>query len=94
MARGDEPPPAHQEMLLRRGGRSPCPSRDVWAEPLRLEVLWKPEAFPLGGGALPERNVFGGRRREQEPGRENYCSLFSVRQDPSLYTPAGLRRVK
>ena len=36
----------------RTGGRSPRLSRDVCAEPLPLEVLWKPGAFPPRGRGL------------------------------------------
>ena len=53
IARGDETPRAHQEGAPRAGGWRLRPSRDVWAEPLRLKVLWKPEAFPLGGLGPP-----------------------------------------
>ena len=47
MARGDETPRAHQGGAPRVGGWSPRPSHDMCAEPFRLEVLRKPEAFPL-----------------------------------------------
>ena len=53
MARGDETPRAHQGGVPRVGGRSLRPSRDVRAESLRLEVLWKPEAFRLRGSGPP-----------------------------------------
>ena len=53
MAQGDETPRAHQAGAPRVEGRSPRPSRDVCAEPLRLELLWKPEAFPLRGLGPP-----------------------------------------
>ena len=53
MARGDETPRAHQGGAPRAGDRSPRPSRDVCAELLRLDVLWKPKAFPLGGLSPP-----------------------------------------
>ena len=52
-ARGAETLRAHQGGAPRAGGRSPRPSRDVCAEPLRLEVLWKPKAFPLLGLGPP-----------------------------------------
>ena len=53
MTQGDETPRAHQAGAPRVEGRSPRPSRDVCAEPLRLELLWKPEAFPLRGLGPP-----------------------------------------
>ena len=53
MARGDETPRAHQGGAPRARGRRPCPSGDVCAEPLRLEVIWKPDAFPLRGLGPP-----------------------------------------
>ena len=47
MARGDETPRAHQRGAPRGGDRSPRTSLHVCAEPLRLDVLWKPEALPV-----------------------------------------------
>ena len=41
-------------------GRSPRPSGDVCAEPLRFEFLWKPEAFsPRGLGSPKTERVWG-----------------------------------
>ena len=50
---GLETPRARQEGVPRAKGRSPRPSGDVRAEPLRLEVFRKPEGFPLRGQGLP-----------------------------------------
>ena len=68
MAWGDETPRAHQEDAPRAGGRSPRPSCDVCAELLRLEVLWKPEAFPDRRLGLPRRERFGGVSSEARSG--------------------------
>ena len=54
------------------------------SEPQQAVVSW----------CLPERNVFGGWYRQQDPGREKYCKSFSVREDQSLSTPVRLHRVK
>ena len=60
MARGDETPRAHQGGVPRAEGRSPRPSGDLCAEPLRLELLSKPEAFPLRGlGPSRTERVWG-----------------------------------
>ena len=44
-----------------------------------------PRRSLFGGWALPERNVFVGWHRQEDPGREEYCILSSVRQDKSLF---------
>ena len=58
-------------------GRSPCASK----------FSGNPRRFLWGGWALPERNVFGGRHQQQDPGQQNYGLLHfcSVRQDPSMH---------
>ena len=94
MARRNETPRAHQGVLLGRGAgvralrttcaRSPCASK----------FSGNPRRPLVGGGALSERNVFGGWHREEKPGRENYRNLFLVREDPSIYSPLSLHRVK
>ena len=94
MARGDETPRSYQGGTPRAGGRRPPPSRYVCAEPLRLEVLGKPQAFPFRGLGPPRaERVWGGKNRA---GRTTACcNLISVRQDASLYiTPISQHRVK
>ena len=53
MAPGHETPRARPGGAPRAGGRSPRPSGDVCAEPLRLEGSPEPEAFPLRGLGHP-----------------------------------------
>ena len=75
-----ETPRAHQGGAPRAGGQSPGCSGDVCAEPLRLEVLWKPEAFPLRGLGPPRTEcvwVVASLARSQ-PVKESVCASQSA----------------
>ena len=84
MVRGHEILRARQGAAPRAGGRSPSPSGDIWAEPLRLDGSPETRGVP-SSGAGPSRTerIRGvasvGRSR---PGEVLY--IVSVRQDPSL----------
>ena len=87
MARGDETPRAHQGGAPRARGWSPRPSRDVCVEPLRLQVLWKPQAFPLRGLGLSRKERVRAVASVARLGPwKSTVIYFSVREDQSLYT--------
>ena len=96
MARGNAIPRAHQEGAPRAGGRSPYPSGDVCAAPLRLEVLWKPEAFPLRGLGRPRtERVWGVASVPRSgPGELLLAVFFRFGWTRICTTPVSLHRVK
>ena len=49
-----------------------------------------PRRSLFAGWALPERNVFGGWHRWEDPSRKACYKLFSVMEDQSLCTPVSL----
>ena len=87
MARGGETPRAHQGVLLRWGGA-------IRALVATCKLSGNPRRSIFGSWALHERNVSGGRHREQNPGGEKYNKLFSVGEDQTLYTPVSLHRLE
>ena len=91
MAPGLETPRTRQGSVPRAGGRSPRPSGDVCAEPLRLEGSPETRGVPS-----PSQNGTcsgGGIGRKIRVGRST-VKIFSVREDQSLYTRVSLHRVK
>ena len=96
MARGDETKGAHQGGASRAGVRSPLSSRDECAEPLRLEILWKPEGFPLRGPGPPRTDCVWGvaSSASSGPGELLVAVIFSVRQDRVCIPPICLHRVE
>ena len=79
-------PRAHQGVLLGREAGVRALRATCVQSPCASKFSGNPRRSLFGGGALPERNVFEGWHREQEPGGENYyysCDLFSVREDPN-----------
>ena len=93
IARRDEPPRAQQGVLVGRGGGIGAIPTTCARSPCALKSSGNPRRPLVGGGALSERNVFGGWHREEELGVENYRNLFLGREDASL-TPGSLHRMK
>ena len=94
MSGGDETPRAHQGVLLGRWAESRPFSRRVRGAPAPRSSLETQGVPSSGAGPSQNGTCLGGWHREQEPGREDYCNLFSAREDLSLYTPVRLHRVK
>ena len=79
------------------GGPSLRPSRDVCAEPLRLEVLWKLEAFPLRGLGPPRtERVWGVASVARSGPGELLLAVICFRfgRTRVCKTPISLHRVK
>ena len=92
---GHETPRARRGGAPRPGGRSPCPSGDVCAEPLRLEGSPETRGVP-SSGAGPSQNGTcsgGGIGRTTRAGRST-VKYFRFGRTIVCITPVSLHRVK